>query len=403
MQLAAGIVTSGRMTQGGTTQFEIGNISVSASSLAAISINASSISFLATLFSGDDVLYGTSNPDVLRGYEGNDTLIGSAGSDTLQGDEGNDTLIGGLGTNTISGGDGVDTAVVGALFRQATLAGPNGNGTVTGAGFKDTLSGIESIRFIDGTLSYDVGVGAATVLRLYQAGLGRAPDGAGLSFWTTQLLNGASPTQLAQSFLTSTEFLTRFPAASQGGAAFVTQLYQNVLGRAPDQEGLAFWTTGLASARVSTAGVLFALSDSTENRSNTAARTNAGVWVPDQQASQVARLYYTTLGRAPDAGGLTFWTNALKSGTPLLDQALAFTQSTEFVGRYGALSNSAFVSTLYVNVLGRAGEAAGQAFWTGALDRNASSRAGLVASFSESAEHQARRALVTDDRGVTLA
>lgn len=400
----SGTVTGIRLTVNGVLQYELSGLSVPVAFLASLSNNTVGNSqAMATAFAGNDTIIGNASPATLRGYTGNDTIQGGAANDSLSGDEGDDTLIGLGGSNTVNGGAGIDTAVMGVAFRQATLTGPNGAGTVGGPGFTDTLLGIEAIRFVDGTLAYDVGLGAASVLRLYQAGLGRAPDGAGLAFWTGQVQAGVPLTQLAASFLASAEFQARFPAAAGGTAdAFVGQVYQNVLGRAPDAGGLAFWTGQLNTGVLTRAGVLAGISESQENRTNTAARTEAGVWVPDQQAVQVARLYYATLGRAPDAGGLAFWTSALKSGTPLQRQADAFTGSAEFQARYGSLNNSDFVNLVYNNVLGRAGDAGGQAFWTNALDTGASTRAGVVTGFSESAEHQAIRAAVTDNRGIVL-
>ena len=401
---SAGTVTGIRLTVNGVLQYELSGASVPVTFLANLNNNTTGNGqSLAAIFAGDDTIVGNASPGTLRGYAGNDTLQGGVGSDLLSGDEGDDTLIGGGGSNTIDGGAGTDTAVFGAAFRQVALAGPNGGGTVTGPGFSDGLTGIEAMRFLDGTLAYDVGVSAASVVRLYQAALGRSPDGPGLAFWAGNLQAGVPLSQLAASFLTSPEFLGRFPAAASGTAeAFVRQIYQNVLGREPDAGGLTFWSGGINGGVFSRAAALAGISDSTENRTLTAARTAAGVWVPDQQAVQVARLYYATLNRAPDAGGLGFWTSALKAGTPLQQQADAFTQSAEFLGRYGTLTNSAFVNLVYNNVLGRPGEASGQAFWTNVLNSGSGTRAGVVIGFSESAENQARRAPLTDDRGIVL-
>ena len=77
-----------------------------------------------TMFGGDsgnEVLTGGSNNDVLvdgagsavmNGGAGNDTLWGGAGTDYLYGGAGNDRLIGQAGTNLITGGSGADQFVV---------------------------------------------------------------------------------------------------------------------------------------------------------------------------------------------------------------------------------------------------------------------------------------------------
>ncbi len=70
---------------------------------------------------------------------------------------------------------------------------------------------------------------------------------------------------------------------------------------------------------------------------------NAGLFVPDAQAAQVARMYYTMLGRAPDAGGLAYYTDQLDHGGTTTSIAQVFLNSPENQANYGKLSNSAYV------------------------------------------------------------
>lgn len=69
---------------------------------------------------GNDTLYGTSQPDTIDGLAGNDQLFGGGGNDTLIGGAGNDTLAGGAGTDTLTGGAGIDRY-------QFTIADSNGD------------------------------------------------------------------------------------------------------------------------------------------------------------------------------------------------------------------------------------------------------------------------------------
>jgi Ca2+-binding RTX toxin-like protein len=115
-----------------------------------------------------DELRGTQNADSLVGGDGNDilggdfgadTLIGGGGSDVLSGGDGDDQLSGGAGSDSIEGGLGNDTVLLsgnradyqigrvpfsGELFQVRDLrpGSPDGN---------DLLSGVETIRFADGT------------------------------------------------------------------------------------------------------------------------------------------------------------------------------------------------------------------------------------------------------------
>jgi glucose/arabinose dehydrogenase len=99
------------------------------------------------------------------------------------------------------------------------------------------------------------------------------------------------------------------------------------------------------------------------------------------------RLYEAALGREPDPAGLGFWAGALEAGRiTLAEAARSFVASPEFQARYGAPDNAGFVDLLYRNALGRSPDAEGLAYWTGALNAGAITRAEAVLGFSESAE-----------------
>jgi len=96
---------------------------------------------------------------------------------------------------------------------------------------------------------------------------------------------------------------------------------------------------------------------------------------------QVARLYV--------AAGLIQQYAGLRAGLSLAQLGDGLAGSAEFANRYGALSNADYVNALYQNVLGRAGDASGVAFFQGALDRGAS-RGAILAAFAESDEERGR-------------
>ncbi len=107
----------------------------------------------------------------------------------------------------------------------------------------------------------------------------------------------------------------------------------------------------------------------------------------DPASGQIYRLYKAVLGRDPDLQGLFGWSDQLLAGTrDLTDVAAGFVQSGEFQSVYGALSHAGFVEQLYLNVLGRAPDAAGFAHWTAQLESGALRREQVVTGFSESAE-----------------
>jgi hypothetical protein len=133
--------------------------------------------------------------------------------------------------------------------------------------------------------------------------------------------------------------------------------------------------------------VLVQFSESIENKLHT----------PDALVASVTRLYYAELGRAPDIAGLSFWTSALADGAASLDdEASALAGSPEFIGRYGNLTDAGFVNRVYQNVLGRAGEPTGVAFWAETLAGGAT-RGSVVIGFSESAEFKAKFLTIAHD------
>jgi hypothetical protein len=230
--------------------------------------------------------------------------------------------------------------------------------------------------FIDNTVEAQAG-------RLYQAAFGRAPDDAGVAYWSADLTGGDTLTNVASGFLGSAEFQARY--GNPNSNAFVTSLYRNVLHRDPDAGGLAYWSAAIDSGGLSAAQVLVDFSESPENKANTP---------PSSNAQSAARLYYTVLDRAPDSGGLTFWTNEIShADLGLTDEADWLLSSPEFMSRYGALSDLAFVNQIYENALGRPADPAGLGGWGGLL-AGGTGRYNVVVAISESSEAKARFASV---------
>ena len=86
----------------------------------------------------------------------------------------------------------------------------------------------------------------AQIQQLYVAYLGRAADKAGLDYWSQQL-NAAKPVLTLENLRAN--FVNEQPEykAIYGGLNrqdTVVKIYNNLFGRAPDADGLAYWTTG---------------------------------------------------------------------------------------------------------------------------------------------------------------
>lgn len=105
-------------------------------------------------------------------------------------------------------------------------------------------------------------------------------------------------------------------------------------------------------------------------------------------AGQVYRLYQAAFDRAPDLAGLGYWIDAGDGGVPLAELARAFAGSAEFASLYGQLDHQGFVAQLYLNVLGRQGDAGGLAFHTSLLEQGITRRDETLLAFAESEENQ---------------
>ena len=252
-----------------------------------------------------------------------------------------------------------------------------------------------AIQPLDVALLRDAGLPVLTdrelvehqVARLYEGAFGRVADSGGLVqyYRAMQAAPSTGLNQVALALASSAEFTGRYGALS--GAGFVTQVYQNALGRAPDGAGLAAYVAALAAGPggPSRGDVLAAISDSDEARGRLSANPN--VTYAATAEAQAARLYGTAFGRDPDPAGFSNLTNALVNGLTLQQAAMGFLNSPEFASKYGAApSDAALVDALYRNALGRAPDTGGQAQYVGALASGTYSRADLLASFADSPE-----------------
>ncbi len=327
---------------------------------------------------GDDVgnaITGLLIRDIVRGGGGDDLIR------TLGGD---DEIAPGAGDDAVFGGAGLDVVDTGVLRLQAKVEVGVGQGTVALPDGTDSFYQVETIRFVDGDLVLGAGSAGGQVFRLYGAALGREPDAVGLSYWTSVLRSGAvSLDGAATALMRSSEFAGGH--AAQTNAGFVSQLYANVLDRAPDAAGLAFWTEAMRAGH-GRAEVLLAFSESAEYQHRTAAVFAEGVWIADPDAVEVLRAYVAVLDRLPDAGGLAGWTAARGAGFSQFELVTAFVESAEFQARFGGLSNRDFVEQLYRTALDRQADPEGLAVWTRVLDSGADSRAGVALGFAGSAE-----------------
>lgn len=156
--------------------------------------------------------------------------------------------------------------------------------------------------------------------------------------------------------------------SGSGELSLVTHYYRSILGRPADEGGKAFWT-----AEANRLQGLGANLNETWN-----AMTASFFFSPEYAAfartdsAFVSDLYATFFNRAPDAGGLGFWSGQLQQGMPREVLLSSFTFSPEF----GAFTRAIFgsvavrpevdtVTDFYRGLLSRLPDDGGFAYWIG--------------------------------------
>jgi Domain of unknown function (DUF4214)/RTX calcium-binding nonapeptide repeat (4 copies) len=293
--------------------------------------------------------YAARSAGILVGGDGNDTVYGTGGRDYLYGGDGNDLIVGGHGADYMSGGGGEDTF----LFRPLSPSNPLPD--TTGDWISDFQPGVDKLDLSAYGSSGAVWMGTER-LTFGSFQVGYAPD---VSGGVTVRFGGPLAGQLI-----SGEFHV---STGYGGP--------QVLSKA---DFVIDWSGGSVSDDLAPSPSVPAPSPSP---------TPLHYAFVDEYQAQAARIYDTFFDRVPDREGLRFWHKALANGYDLHDIADSFMTSPEFQVTYAGTDNRGFVAKLYENVLDRAGEPGGLAFWSGNLDAGLASRADVVVGFSEAPEH----------------
>jgi uncharacterized delta-60 repeat protein len=199
------------------------------------------------------------------------------------------------------------------------------------------------------------------VTQLYLDLLQRAPDTAGMAGWVAALDQGVSRLQVAQDFVNSSEY----------HALEVQDLYQKVLRRAADPSGLSTYTNFL-------------------NNGGTAAQLEAILLGSDEFFSQhgqnndsgfLPAVYQSVLNRSIDASGMQFWSQAFNQGESRQAVAAAILASGE--------SDQDVVNMTYARYLHRPADSGGANGWVNNLEQGLTEEQ-LVANFVSTDEYFAQ-------------
>lgn len=192
--------------------------------------------------------------DTQMAGSGNDVMYSAAPDASFLAGGGNDTVVATAGSNNrlIFWDEAQSFAVSIAAGQQALTVHDNG-----GTHGTDSIFNIQFLQYADQTVDLTWLVKAANlpaekfapVIELYGAYLDRAPDATGLHYWVARFGEGMSLSDIAESFHDSAEAVALRPA-THSASELVTAAYQDVLGRAPDAGGLAYWVAEVSGGRL---------------------------------------------------------------------------------------------------------------------------------------------------------
>ncbi len=196
------------------------------------------------------------------------------------------------------------------------------------------LASAGTVSQIGGTLPEE-DPNAAYVWELYRDLLGRFPDFPGDNAWGAQLEQGVQRSAVVQGFVNSLEYRARV----------VEGLYQSLLGRQAEPYGLSNWLNFLGANHTveqMEAGLL-------------ASAEYSQLHAATSDHAFLVATYHDVLGRAVDPSGLAFWSASLTFGVARADVAFAILSSDERV--------QSLVRRSYEQYMYRPADPAGLAFF----------------------------------------
>ena len=176
------------------------------------------------------------------------------------------------------------------------------------------------------------------VERCYKVMFDRAGDPKGKKDWLEKLKNGVSRTYVVKGFIDSVEFantckkfgvtqgtigVTEPRDQNYGITSFVARCYVYVLDRKFDVKGLNDWCAKILAAKNRKQAAIDMASNGFFHSPEYLKKNTT-----DEQ--YVTSLYWTFLGRKPDANGFKDWVNQLKNGTSRDTVLYGFAYSAEF-------------------------------------------------------------------------
>ncbi len=271
-------------------------------------------------------------------------------------------------------------------YQGSDNKGIKSHAILTASGNDSTNDGADSGEIIEpGRVYTDT---EAFVVRLYDKCLGREPDEGGLAHWNRVLTSGErGGAKVGYGFVFSKEYLSKNTTNEE----YVDMLYNVFLNREADASGRAHWVD-LLNQGLSREYVFrgFAHSKEYTDICNSYGIVRGEVMLTQPRDMNpnltkfVNRLYVQALGRSGEADGINHWCNVILTKTRTPEEvAERFINSEEF--RNKKLSDEEYVKVLYRTFMGREYDQEGLEHWLGELERGCS-RENILHRFANSKE-----------------
>jgi uncharacterized protein YkwD len=184
------------------------------------------------------------------------------------------------------------------------------------------------------------------VTNAYQTYLKRAPNSSEINFWVNAMTQGLTDEQVEASFIGSYEYV-----ASHGGgsAAWVSGMYQDLLGRTASQFEIDQWMQRISQG-MSPSDVAYGFAASAE-----------------REAQRVNNTYLVVLGRKASASEIHYWVNRFEQGATNEDVAAGFLASQEFYNNVGRGNVVTWLQAVNQDVLHRTASSSELEYWEAQL------------------------------------
>jgi hypothetical protein len=179
------------------------------------------------------------------------------------------------------------------------------------------------------------------VTAAYLKYLGRAPEASGLAYWVSHMQQGLTDERLEAGFIGSQEYINNHGGT---GEAWVRGLYQDLLGRQPRDDEVAYWVNRLNSG-TAPADVAYGFAASAE-----------------RETQRVAADYVKYLARSARQDELGYWVNVFLNGADNEKVIAGFVGAQESFQVHGG-DITTWLTAAYQDILQRNADAGGTQYF----------------------------------------